>query len=869
MSTDPAILSALATVSQQDLRYFELVTLRFLGRQRKCYLCIGKHALFFCKKDVSQLIRGGEIFYAHIESVVADAVDSGVLMLVLNDNRPAEWESPRLFVVSENRYALVQHLQCCWTVDYMWRYGQPAVFPRYDAPLSQQDGAADEGGKEGETGDAGTVDVAPFTGYRRQAFSNYRFFLKAGHVEVPSVLQKTDTGHYRDPGPKRFEVILHVHEPVAINALPQLDREHIRWVALEYKKMLTEHCDQRYYMLINSSYLKKMNLADDIAQWLCWQMLIKTRQHILVLIFLRRKYIPPLMSTAQDVVLMLKCPNFQAQAIASNTSNNNDDTSNKDSKNNGSTGGGGGAGTPSKGLKSPRRSGSSKRKKPKVPTVTDDELLAEAQLVADSLSPVERDFTVYRDMVQAKLDSLRFDEDGYRWVENHLKLLPNQRECGKSFVRSILQLLQDGGTLDNAALLTDPEVAFGRRCEAWAGIPIDADPLRIVDAMMNGAEGIPDDPPVVDKHKPGGHAAYGAETDEEAGQVARTRNLWRKRLARYLAYCVDGGICGSKFTLHDLIDAKISGDLPRDTERTITRVIEFLLHLRRSNFELPFEDVSVLRQLQDDLKGWEFNERVMQILLESDYLRKLFGRDEQGALDHAACCARRVVSPGVFTSLKAAVCRQILQAENLGAKSIQVLAPALVEVLRMSSSYYVQTCATAALVNLSAQNDQIKNLLMSSGVTPLLIQQVLLERADPMVLLERADPMVADTVEKSLHKPLPANFNGEIRLEDEHPLEAVRRLSPLHPGNGNLLQLACCLSAGVFSARPGGLSDGGVFSARPGEPYYAGGTLLDEGMVGVGDGHRNALDPDSILQYPRLARHVCCLLDGVNLLDAG
>lgn len=63
MSTDLAILSALTRVAQQDLRYFELSTLKTAGRQRKCYCAVGKHAIFFVSKCCSKLIKGGEIFF--------------------------------------------------------------------------------------------------------------------------------------------------------------------------------------------------------------------------------------------------------------------------------------------------------------------------------------------------------------------------------------------------------------------------------------------------------------------------------------------------------------------------------------------------------------------------------------------------------------------------------------------------------------------------------------------------------------------------------------------------------------------------------------------------------------------------------------
>lgn len=57
--------------------------------------------------------------------------------------------------------------------------------------------------------------------------------------------------------------------------------------------MLTRETDQ-YYVLRNTPYMKKMNLSEDIACWLGWQMFIKTKQHVLVCMVMRRQYLPPL-----------------------------------------------------------------------------------------------------------------------------------------------------------------------------------------------------------------------------------------------------------------------------------------------------------------------------------------------------------------------------------------------------------------------------------------------------------------------------------------------------------------------------------------------------------------------------------------------
>merc|ERR1719284_2185671 len=61
--------------------------------------------------------------------------------------------------------------------------------------------------------------------------------------------------------------------------------------------------------------------------------------------------------------------------------------------------------------------------------ITDQSLLLQAHLIADSFSPMVKNCTaypnVYRDMVQAKLDALLFNEDAVKWIDNMLGLKPS------------------------------------------------------------------------------------------------------------------------------------------------------------------------------------------------------------------------------------------------------------------------------------------------------------------------------------------------------------------------------------------------------------------------------------------------------------
>merc|ERR1719375_359204 len=106
---------------------------------------------------------------------------------------------------------------------------------------------------------------------------------------------------------------------------------------------------------------------------------------------LRRQYLPPLMDAAQDFALIFKCP--------------------LDLINDGK--------------------------------IDDAELMLECNLAVDSFSPMSQDFNVYRELVQAKLDALLFDEDAYRWIHSRLKLCPGQRKNARIFLKNLLTLFND------------------------------------------------------------------------------------------------------------------------------------------------------------------------------------------------------------------------------------------------------------------------------------------------------------------------------------------------------------------------------------------------------------------------------------------
>ena len=96
--------------------------------------------------------------------------------------------------------------------------------------------------------------------------------------------------------------------------------------------------------------------------------------------------------------------------------------------------------------------------------------------------------------------------------------------------------------------------------------------------------------------------------------------IWHKKVARYLAYCVNGGLLCSKFTMKTMIENLKTLDSSEQDE--IHKEIAFLLHCH--NRENPGQ-INELKETAKDIdpQNDSFNQNVMAVLIEDGYLRDL------------------------------------------------------------------------------------------------------------------------------------------------------------------------------------------------------------------------------------------------------
>eukprot|EP00930_Biecheleria_cincta_P033355 TRINITY_DN23104_c0_g1_i1.p1 TRINITY_DN23104_c0_g1~~TRINITY_DN23104_c0_g1_i1.p1 ORF type:complete len:983 (-),score=191.75 TRINITY_DN23104_c0_g1_i1:192-3140(-) len=680
----------------------DITSLTF-GKPRKTYLCVGVSSIFLLKSSLAGLISGGQIDYAWIEKVVVDSVGSSRLMVKLNAN--SSFGQPQKFLVdSEYRDRLLSTIAEKFLVYKLLEKNKIINLPRELEDL----GAPQEPGK-----------VVPFKGFKLEKFKDYSFFLRFDFVEEPSSIATTNTGTYAAPigilqGSKSFmggvadyfkgakreqdpqlKLMLNVCEPLLWSDLQPLGRDHVRWVALECKQNLLESWDS--IVLRNQPYQKKMNLANDTASWVGWELAIQNKTFTWAVVVLRRQYMPPLLDTVQDFALAMKFPTEEDPS-------------------------------------------SQKLKVGKVQR--------ELYMIADSLSPTTLHPSIYVELAQAKLDALQFDEDGYEWILGNLGLLPNEgnvrvEKFAKVFVKGVVKLLYDEHVMCSKQPLVKAEELVDAACEKL--FERDIEPMTVVlKFLAHPGEGLP-------KNAGDSGRDNGTEVGPDAisgTDAAAHLHAWQFRVAIYLGARLDGALLGAMLTLADVIAGVHHGAVSLEARQVLSNILCFLLHARPSDLRLPWQPRAMTVQLdslgllverkRDEKVQCMFNNRVMQALLETGHLRNELRDDPLGKVTEMSMAYVHLLSNLMHcdfasVNLKAAICRMLVTDKDIGARGqARVLCDGCMALFR-GGSVFLATYACAALVNLAQSHDPVKGHLISTGVVDACIHALKSKDGDLML----------------------------------------------------------------------------------------------------------------------------------------
>lgn len=569
--------------------------------------------------------------YAHLLKLVEDShsLTDVLLLLKLSEEYHKVWMSEKLYIVSETRSSLIAQLEVAWRSDHVFRLGRIKMLPHEQKPLRK---------KAFESG----LQVPPVKGYRVEICQGYSFFVPESYTfDVGHVMQSASCRMLKCKE-RGWELTLHVLPKVHLDVLESENLDHIRWAAVFQKQHasrdLTHTCVVRYGI-----YMKKMNLTNDLACWTAWELFLKSETQVVMQVLLRRQYLPPMMDMSQDILVSIMCP------IPGITKG----------------------------------------------SVSDEDLRFEAHRMADSVAPRVHNCTVYptvyREMVQAKLDVLLFNEDALKWLGSSLNLKPAHERKAKHFVHSILRMLHDEN------VLADPSLMKRLDDEQYGAT---SEPMVAAAALMG---------------------------EMSAHKHAQSFHAWCQRVARYLAFCVDGGLFPKQLSLYELVNPYF---VNRNGRRKAFNVIHYLLHIRPKDLEKPYTDMGPEQLAQlIGLGSYTFNDRVMQSLIELGWIAKcLASSDTDSAwsrgnvqLAPAYCefLAQLLFTNNTSINTKMAICRQIIASGTMGDTSWKPLLPALVELLRGAHGAHLETYATVAIVNVVGGDDVAKGVLFALGIAPM------------------------------------------------------------------------------------------------------------------------------------------------------
>jgi len=603
------VLKGIEDMLQTEVKYFSMV--RKDGE--RMYICLGKRSLYLI--DFEPPFQES-YYYAWVHRVVVDSDNLLLFQIDFTEGRPP------LVLESFERQRLCDELAICWKADSMFRNWRWQPFPLKKGPC--------DAGRRDRT--ATEFTAAPDR-MKKYELSGYLLFLDDAYRQDPPGPDGMPSGRFRLVNRER-ELRVTIEAVATVSGLGRREKDNLRLAAERIAR--SQSADSEMIVLRSEQYHKKMNLVGDLASYACWAVHLRTPQLDVGVLAIRRKFIPPVGDTYQDVFVIL-----------------HDDVA------------------------------------------LDDPALFMSGLErqADTLSPLVR-VPFYDDTItRVKADALLYDEDSFSWFHRE-GIVSGNIDAARAFYKSVANLLKREGAADFNVDDIEPETVL-----------ID-DPFRIIGTLWEDAPGLNDDSP-----------------------LEAWRN-WRRRVARYLYWTIDGGLHPGEMSLDMLVRCERSHSTSMRSRDCLQRLFDFFVHMASDSRPYELDADSLADKVSDDefMRSFTMNKRPLLVLLERGFLQRTL-EDEVPPkyIRFLSQMLHRDFSE-TGTELLIALCNQIAlmsQIEMNREKLIDehVLLP-MIELLRSDDDVLLLSVAKA-LVNLSSGNLLAKDSIVNEGGVRSLIPHLL------------------------------------------------------------------------------------------------------------------------------------------------
>ena len=337
-------------------------------------------------------------------------------------------------------------------------------------------------------------------------------------------------------------------------------KEQVNTYCEEYATKLVAN-EPKVWILSSKAYLKRYNLNQDSSCWQGWEVQMRTPKKDILVILLRRKYIPPLLDYFVDFIIGIECYEKRTN---------------------------------------------SKQLSTKGPFDKNYITINHARNVADSIHASFTTTTIYETFIEKRVNSLHYDEETLNYIQlrfqKRLKFMHTL--YGVSFIQSIVNLLfkDQKGLLILSKLKEKYQEEAEDFYEDWDFcLKASSDkPAVTWDAVRTALEN-----KIVRYRK-----KVGEKPNEN----------WSFKVSKYLAYCVDGGL--TSFTLSMMIERYLT-QAETEIGAEANKIIQYLLHFKTEKD--TYKSVPFGTKLQEMLYSKEnyiYNEKVMITLLGIGYFKK-------------------------------------------------------------------------------------------------------------------------------------------------------------------------------------------------------------------------------------------------------
>mmetsp|Transcript_22053 Transcript_22053/g.46701 ORF Transcript_22053/g.46701 Transcript_22053/m.46701 type:complete len:809 (-) Transcript_22053:456-2882(-) len=315
---------------------------------------------------------------------------------------------------------------------------------------------------------------------------------------------------------------------------------------------------------------------------------------------------------------------------------------------------------------------------------------------ADSISPLVR-VPFYDDTIaRVKADALLYDEDSFSWFHSEGIMSVNV-DAARAFYKSVAHMLSR--EMDAQDLPFNIE-------EVEPDTVLIEDPFRIIGTLWDDAPGL-----------------------QENSEPEAWRN-WRRRVARYLYWTVDGGLHPGEITLELLIKCEKSPSTTPVVRDVLQRLFDFFVHMSSEQVHYELESAALGDKVADHefMQAFTMNKRPLLVLLERGYIQRTL--EDEHPPKYIPFLALMLQRPfeETGTELLVAVCTQIALMSQIEMNREKLLAEhvllPLIELLRSDDDVLLLAVAKA-LINLSSGNVAAKQTIVNEGGVRALVPHLL------------------------------------------------------------------------------------------------------------------------------------------------